>query len=110
MEEDVENKNSNVSYCWMSQFYLTYLLIDKVESFAPEDENDEIDDFLAMEVSSNFKEGYFDSEGDNDDSEDEDNSTFFPKNESSILEPSSPRSAAGTTICCLIFKLERQKK
>ncbi|GJR72775.1 hypothetical protein Tco_0085140 [Tanacetum coccineum] len=26
----------------------------------------------------------------NDDSEDEDNSTFLPKNESSILEPSSP--------------------
>ncbi|GJV66059.1 reverse transcriptase domain-containing protein [Tanacetum coccineum] len=28
------------------------------------DNNDEIDDFLAMEVSSNFEEGYFDSEGD----------------------------------------------
>ncbi|GJT87148.1 hypothetical protein Tco_0579241 [Tanacetum coccineum] len=27
----------------------------------------------------------------NDDSEDEDNSTFLPENESSILEPSSPR-------------------
>ncbi|GJS15849.1 hypothetical protein Tco_0410321 [Tanacetum coccineum] len=39
-------------------------LSDKVECFAPEDNNDEIDDFLAMEVSSNFEEGYFDSEGD----------------------------------------------
>ncbi|GJZ41514.1 reverse transcriptase domain-containing protein [Tanacetum coccineum] len=36
----------------------------QVECFAPEDNNDEIDDFLAMEVSSNFEEGYFDSEGD----------------------------------------------
>ncbi|GJU10579.1 reverse transcriptase domain-containing protein [Tanacetum coccineum] len=39
IDEDVENKNSN-------------------------DEIDEIDAFLAMEVSSNFEEGYFDSEGD----------------------------------------------
>ncbi|GJY59427.1 hypothetical protein Tco_0459319 [Tanacetum coccineum] len=30
----------------------------------PEDDNDEIDDFLAIEVSSNLEEGYFDSEGD----------------------------------------------
>ncbi|GJR30396.1 reverse transcriptase domain-containing protein [Tanacetum coccineum] len=37
---------------------------EDVECFAPEDNNDEIDAFLAMEVSSNFKEGYFDSEGD----------------------------------------------
>ncbi|GKE18497.1 reverse transcriptase domain-containing protein [Tanacetum coccineum] len=37
-------------------------LSDKVECFAPEDDND--DAFLAMEVSSNFEEGYFDSEGD----------------------------------------------
>ncbi|GJY44811.1 reverse transcriptase domain-containing protein [Tanacetum coccineum] len=36
----------------------------RVECFAPKDNNDEIDDFLAMEVSSNFEEGYFDSEGD----------------------------------------------
>ncbi|GJT19951.1 reverse transcriptase domain-containing protein [Tanacetum coccineum] len=35
-----------------------------VECFTPEDDNDEIDAFLAMEVSSNFEEGYFDSEGD----------------------------------------------
>ncbi|GKB98404.1 hypothetical protein Tco_0984541 [Tanacetum coccineum] len=37
---------------------------DKVECFAPEDDIDEIDAFLAMEVSSDFEEGYFDSEGD----------------------------------------------
>ncbi|GJX54361.1 reverse transcriptase domain-containing protein [Tanacetum coccineum] len=39
-------------------------LSDKVECSDPEDDNDEIDAFLAMEVSSNFEEGYFDSEGD----------------------------------------------
>ncbi|GKE87548.1 hypothetical protein Tco_1565023, partial [Tanacetum coccineum] len=39
-------------------------LSDKVECFAPEDNNDEIDDFLAMEVSTNLEEGYFNSEGD----------------------------------------------
>ncbi|GJW82645.1 reverse transcriptase domain-containing protein [Tanacetum coccineum] len=37
---------------------------DVVESFASKNEIDEIDAFLAMEVSSNFKKGYFDSEGD----------------------------------------------
>ncbi|GJW74972.1 hypothetical protein Tco_0134342 [Tanacetum coccineum] len=36
----------------------------EIESFAPEDNIDEIDAFLAMKVSSNFEEGYFDSEGD----------------------------------------------
>ncbi|GKB74801.1 reverse transcriptase domain-containing protein [Tanacetum coccineum] len=39
-------------------------LSDKVEYFTPEDDIDEIDAFLAIEVSSNFEEGYFDSEGD----------------------------------------------
>ncbi|GKF55950.1 hypothetical protein Tco_0166290, partial [Tanacetum coccineum] len=34
------------------------------ECFAPEDDIDEIDAFLAMEISSNFEEVYFDSEGD----------------------------------------------
>ncbi|GKF07975.1 hypothetical protein Tco_0042199 [Tanacetum coccineum] len=37
---------------------------EDVECFTPEDDNDEIDAFLAIEVSSNFEEGYFDSEGD----------------------------------------------
>ncbi|GJZ58144.1 hypothetical protein Tco_0613638, partial [Tanacetum coccineum] len=56
MVEDVVNKNSNI--------LLNTPLTDKVESFAPEDDIDEIDAFLAMEVSLNFEEGYFDSEGD----------------------------------------------
>ncbi|GKC58268.1 hypothetical protein Tco_1085866 [Tanacetum coccineum] len=37
---------------------------DKVECSDPEDNIDEIDAFLAMEVSFNFEEGYFDSERD----------------------------------------------
>ncbi|GKD20596.1 reverse transcriptase domain-containing protein [Tanacetum coccineum] len=61
MEENVEIKNSNVSD---EPVLLNTPLSDKVESFAPEDNNDEIDDFLAIEVSSNFEEGYFDSERD----------------------------------------------
>ncbi|GJV57156.1 reverse transcriptase domain-containing protein [Tanacetum coccineum] len=63
MVEDVENENSNVSDS-DEPVLLNSPLTDKVESFAPEDEIDEIDAFLAMEVSSNFEEGYFDSEGD----------------------------------------------
>ncbi|GJR43609.1 reverse transcriptase domain-containing protein [Tanacetum coccineum] len=63
MVEDVENKNSNVSNS-DEPVLLNTPLTDKVESFAPEDEIDEIDAFLAMEVSSNIEEGYFDSEGD----------------------------------------------
>ncbi|GJU17700.1 reverse transcriptase domain-containing protein [Tanacetum coccineum] len=61
MEENVEIKNSNV---FDEPVLLNTPLSDKVECFAPKDNNDEIDDFLAMEVSSNFEEGYFDSEGD----------------------------------------------
>ncbi|GJZ01663.1 reverse transcriptase domain-containing protein [Tanacetum coccineum] len=61
MEEDVEIKNSNVSD---DPVLLNTPLSDKIECFAPEDNNDEIDAFLAMEVSSNFEEGYFNSEGD----------------------------------------------
>ncbi|GKD68729.1 hypothetical protein Tco_1322819 [Tanacetum coccineum] len=60
MEEIVEIKNSNVSD---EPVLLNTPLSDKVECFAPEDNNDEIDAFLAIEVSSEFKEGYFDSEG-----------------------------------------------
>ncbi|GKB42842.1 reverse transcriptase domain-containing protein [Tanacetum coccineum] len=40
------------------------LLSDKVECSDLEDDIDEIDAFLAMKVSSNFEEGYFDLEGD----------------------------------------------
>ncbi|GJV16562.1 ribonuclease H-like domain-containing protein [Tanacetum coccineum] len=39
-------------------------IAEDVECFAPKDDIDEIDAFLAIEVSSNFEEGYFDSEGD----------------------------------------------
>ncbi|GKC51963.1 hypothetical protein Tco_1074708, partial [Tanacetum coccineum] len=60
IDEDVENENSNVSNSDESVL-LNTPLSDKVESFAPEDE---IDAFLAMEASSNFEEGYIDSEGD----------------------------------------------
>ncbi|GJU20994.1 reverse transcriptase domain-containing protein [Tanacetum coccineum] len=40
----------------------------------------------------------------NDDSEDEDNSTFLSENESSILEPSSPRPPPEPPDVCLNFK------
>ncbi|GJV69408.1 hypothetical protein Tco_1484917 [Tanacetum coccineum] len=62
-DEDVENKNSNVSNS-DEPVLLNTPLSDKVECSDPEDDIDEIDAFLAMEVSSNFEEGYFDSEGD----------------------------------------------
>ncbi|GJU28814.1 reverse transcriptase domain-containing protein [Tanacetum coccineum] len=61
MDEDVVNKNSNVSD---EPVLLNTPLTDKVECPNPEDDIDEIDAFLAMEVSSNFEEGYFDSKRD----------------------------------------------
>ncbi|GKC09200.1 reverse transcriptase domain-containing protein [Tanacetum coccineum] len=61
MVEDVENENSNVSDS-DEPVLLNTPLTDKVECFAPEDDIDEIDAFLAMEVSSNFKEVIFDHE------------------------------------------------
>ncbi|GJU79515.1 retrovirus-related pol polyprotein from transposon TNT 1-94 [Tanacetum coccineum] len=51
-QEDVEIKNSNVSD---EPVLLNKPLSDKDECFAPKDDNDEIDDFLAIEVSSNEK-------------------------------------------------------
>ncbi|GJZ17933.1 hypothetical protein Tco_0554056, partial [Tanacetum coccineum] len=63
MVEDAENENSNVLDS-DEPVLLNSPLTDKVESFALEDEINEIDAFLAMEISSNFEEGYFDSEGD----------------------------------------------
>ncbi|GJW74630.1 reverse transcriptase domain-containing protein [Tanacetum coccineum] len=60
-QENVEIKSSNISD---EPILLNTPLSNKVECFDPEDNNDEIDDFLAMEVSSNLEEGYFDSEGD----------------------------------------------
>ncbi|GKC23823.1 reverse transcriptase domain-containing protein, partial [Tanacetum coccineum] len=38
--------------------------IDEAECFDPGGDNDEIDAFLAIEVSTNIEEGYYDSEGD----------------------------------------------
>ncbi|GJZ56595.1 reverse transcriptase domain-containing protein [Tanacetum coccineum] len=63
MDEEVVNVNSNVSDSDESVLLNTHLS-NKVECFTPEDDIDEIDAFLAIEVSFNFEEGYFDSEGD----------------------------------------------
>ncbi|GJT93914.1 hypothetical protein Tco_1082759 [Tanacetum coccineum] len=46
----------------------------------------------------------------NNDSEDEDNSTFLPENESSILEPSSPRPPPEPPDVCLNFKPDTAMK
>ncbi|GKE97417.1 hypothetical protein Tco_0020768, partial [Tanacetum coccineum] len=62
-EEDVKNENFNVSDS-DEPVLLNTPLSNKVEFSNPEDDIDEIDAFLAMEVSSNFEAGYFDSEGD----------------------------------------------
>ncbi|GJT97835.1 hypothetical protein Tco_1093353 [Tanacetum coccineum] len=63
MVEDVKNENSNVSNS-DEPVLLNTPLSDKVECSDPEVDNDEIDAFLDMEVSSNFEECYYDSEGD----------------------------------------------
>ncbi|GKE99211.1 hypothetical protein Tco_0022562, partial [Tanacetum coccineum] len=63
MDKDVENENSNVLDS-DEPVLLNTPLTDKVECFDPEDDIDEIDTFLAMEVSSSFDEVYYDSEGD----------------------------------------------
>ncbi|GJR64275.1 reverse transcriptase domain-containing protein [Tanacetum coccineum] len=63
IDKYIENKNSNVLDS-DEPVLLNTPLSDKVECSDPEDKIDEIDAFLAMEVSSNFEEGYFDSEGD----------------------------------------------
>ncbi|GKD92452.1 hypothetical protein Tco_1372289, partial [Tanacetum coccineum] len=62
-KEDVEKENSNISD-FDESVLLNTPLSDKVECSDPKDDIDEIDAFLAMEVSSNFEEGYYDSEGD----------------------------------------------
>ncbi|GKE23537.1 hypothetical protein Tco_1435049, partial [Tanacetum coccineum] len=55
IDEDVENKNSNVLN-FDEPVLLNTPLSDKVECSDPEDDIDEIDAFLAMEVSSNCEE------------------------------------------------------
>ncbi|GJX11089.1 reverse transcriptase domain-containing protein [Tanacetum coccineum] len=61
MDEDVKNENSNVSNS-DEPVLLNTPLSDKVECSNPEDEIDEIDAFLAMEISMDYEEGYYDSE------------------------------------------------
>ncbi|GKB87746.1 hypothetical protein Tco_0960018 [Tanacetum coccineum] len=63
MDEEVVTVNSNISDSDESVL-LNTPLSNKVECFTPEDDIDEIDAFLAIEVSSKFEEGYFDSEED----------------------------------------------
>ncbi|GJZ27944.1 hypothetical protein Tco_0572591 [Tanacetum coccineum] len=61
MEKNFENENSKIS----DEPVLPHTpFFDKVEYFDSGDNIDEIDVFLAMEVSTNFKEGYYDSKGD----------------------------------------------
>ncbi|GKF90302.1 hypothetical protein Tco_0264265, partial [Tanacetum coccineum] len=63
MVEDVVNENSNVTSS-DEPVLLNTPLSDKVEYSDPEVDIDEIDAFLAMEVSFNFEEGYYDLERD----------------------------------------------
>ncbi|GJR19424.1 hypothetical protein Tco_0967951 [Tanacetum coccineum] len=73
MEEDVEIKNSNIS----NDLVLRQTpLSDKGECFDLGDDTDEIDAFLAMEISMDYEEGYYDSEED---------CTIFPKSLSDPL-------------------------
>ncbi|GKA53763.1 hypothetical protein Tco_0747078, partial [Tanacetum coccineum] len=63
MLEDVERKDSNVSN-FDEPILLNTPLFDKDKCFDPGGDNDGIDAFLAIEVSTNIEEGYYDSEGD----------------------------------------------
>ncbi|GJQ88880.1 hypothetical protein Tco_0000019 [Tanacetum coccineum] len=63
--EDIECKDSYDSNLDESTFLVTPLSdSNKDECLAPRGDNDEIDAFLAIEVPTYIKEGYFDSEGD----------------------------------------------
>ncbi|GJV89199.1 hypothetical protein Tco_1533137 [Tanacetum coccineum] len=61
--EDVESKDSNVSN-FDEPVLLNTPLFDEDECFDPGGDNDEIDAFLAIEISTYIEEGYYDSEGD----------------------------------------------
>ncbi|GJR32539.1 reverse transcriptase domain-containing protein [Tanacetum coccineum] len=63
MLEDVESKDSNVSN-FDEPVLLNTPLFDEDECFDPGGDNDEIDAFLAIEISTYIEEGYYDSEGD----------------------------------------------
>ncbi|GKC65131.1 reverse transcriptase domain-containing protein [Tanacetum coccineum] len=61
--EDVESKDSNVSN-FDEPVLLNTPFFDEDECFNPGADNDEIDAFLAIEISTYIKEGYYDSDGD----------------------------------------------
>ncbi|GJU89511.1 reverse transcriptase domain-containing protein [Tanacetum coccineum] len=61
--EDVERKDSNVSN-FDEPVLLNTPLFDEDECFDPGGNIDEIDAFLAIEISMYIKEGYYDSDGD----------------------------------------------
>ncbi|GJU07474.1 reverse transcriptase domain-containing protein [Tanacetum coccineum] len=63
MLEDVESKDSNVSN-FDEPVLLNTPLFDEDECFDPGGNVDEIDAFLAIEVSTKIEEGYYDSDGD----------------------------------------------
>ncbi|GKC29918.1 reverse transcriptase domain-containing protein [Tanacetum coccineum] len=61
--EDVKSKDSNVSN-FDEPVLLNTPLFDEDECFDPRGDNDEIDAFLAIEISTYIEEGYYDSDGD----------------------------------------------
>ncbi|GKC24399.1 reverse transcriptase domain-containing protein [Tanacetum coccineum] len=63
MLEDVESKDSNVSN-FDEPVLLNTPLFDEDECFDPGGDVDEIDAFLAIEVSTDIEDDYYDSEGD----------------------------------------------
>ncbi|GJS12895.1 reverse transcriptase domain-containing protein [Tanacetum coccineum] len=63
MLEDVESKDSNVSN-FDEPVLLNTPFFDEDECFDPGGDNDEIDAFLAIKISTYIEEGYYDSEGD----------------------------------------------
>ncbi|GJT79420.1 reverse transcriptase domain-containing protein, partial [Tanacetum coccineum] len=63
MLEDVESKDSNISN-FDKPVLLNTPLFDKAECFDPGGEIDEIDAFLAIELPTYIKEGYYESKGD----------------------------------------------
>ncbi|GJS12050.1 reverse transcriptase domain-containing protein [Tanacetum coccineum] len=78
MEEDVEIKNSNISD---EPVLLNKPLSDKVECFAPEDNNDEIDDFLAMEVDDASHNLASDVTSDHEPEQNKSSITFSPRSD-----------------------------
>ncbi|GJZ63643.1 reverse transcriptase domain-containing protein [Tanacetum coccineum] len=61
--KDVKSKDSNVSN-FDEPVLLNTPLFDEDECFNPGGDNDEIDAFLAIKISTYIKEGYYDSDGD----------------------------------------------